>query len=83
MTQLLQAPHKAQVLHFTIVLSLDLTDEPVLPPMFRLIRLLLLISEHQEFIFCSGPEISTAAAVHGTLHSFPRHTTSTLLNLAV
>lgn len=62
MTQLLQAPHKAQVLHFATVLSLDLTDEPVLPAMFSLISLSLLISEHREFIFCPGPEISTAAA---------------------
>lgn len=85
MIQLLQAPHKAQVLHFTTVLSLDLTDEPVLLPMFSLICLRPVISEHQEFIFCPGSEISIAAAVpvYGILHSFPRHSTSILLHLTV
>lgn len=60
---MIQAPHKPQVLHFTTVLSLDLIDEPVLLPMFSLISLQLLISEHQEFILCPGSEISIAAAV--------------------
>lgn len=49
------APHKAEVLH---------SCEPVLLPMFSLISLWLLISEHQEFVFCPGSEITIAAAVN-------------------